>query len=218
MGCGRSSDPALPEAPASLVSAVSEDSDLKFARRNILTNPHLGARDHISADVVTLGTFSEGFYNRLQITPELVWKDFESIISEIPPILNRNTAAASPSIFKRAAALTISFIQHSPLNQPFPKTSFPEVLTEITNHQNAIVAFEYCRQCLHEASYDLRQAGGTPKTITLKSRIALSDHFYYDLIHGISNIKSDTSFHFIALLYESLAYKANKGASYPEVV
>jgi hypothetical protein len=56
------------------------------------------------------------------------------------------------------------------------------------------------------------------RKVILRNKIKVSAHFYYDTIHAISNIKDDTSFHFISLLYESLAYKANRRACYPEVL
>jgi hypothetical protein len=49
-------------------------------------------------------------------------------------------------------------------------------------------------------------------------KIKVSSHYYYDLIFAISELETDASFHFLSLTYETLAYKANKGASYPEKV
>ncbi len=197
---------------------MSAKSDLHFSTRSILEKDLRQPNEHLGADVTTLATFSEGFYWRLKIQPAIIWKKFEDVINEIPSVLNRNTNAPTPSVFKRAAAFTIAFIIHSPLDQPFPAKSFPQKLTKITN-QNAIVAFEYARQCLHESSYvmvdDVKNPG---RKVTLKNKIKVSAHFYYDTIHAISNIKSVESFHFISLFYESLAYKSNRRACYPEVL
>ncbi|MDR3458066.1 MAG: hypothetical protein P4N60_11510 [Verrucomicrobiae bacterium] len=172
---------------------------------------------YLCQDVVTLATYSEEFYKAAGIEPALVWKKFEYIVNDIPSILNKNTCAASPSVFKRAAALTIAFIATSPLDQTLSIQKFGK-LTEIGNHQNAIVAFEYCRQCLHQASYIKKFDGQPEQTVTLKKKIRLSAHFYYDLIFAISQLKTDASFHFLALNYELMVYKANKGASYPEKI
>ena len=198
---------------------MSAKSDLLFSSKNILAQDLTKPSPNLGSDVVTLATFSEGFYHRLNIKPTLIWKKFEDVINEIPSILNRNTNATTPSVFKRATAFTIAFIKNSPLDQPFATGIFPPKLAKIINHQNAIVAFEYTRQCLHKSTYVMVDDPKNPgRKVILKNKIKVSAHFYYDTIHAISNIKDDTSFHFISLLYESLAYKANRRACYPEVV
>ena len=190
--------------------------DSERAARSILSH-EVGDAKFFCQDIVTLGTYSESFYKRVGVEPVIVWKKFESVTNEIPSILNRNTGASNPSVFKRAAAFTIAFIKTSPLDQVFPPNKFPKKLTEIGNHQNAIVAFEYCRQCLHNASY-LKKESGKTEMVTLKNKIKLSAHFYYDIIFAISELKTDSPFHFLALNYELMAYKSNKGASYLEVM
>ena len=198
---------------------MSAKSDAKFASRDVLARDFLKPNDHLAADVVTLGAYSETFYNRFGIRPGIVWKKFEDVINEIPSILTRNTDASTPSVFKRSSAFTIAFIKISPLEQPFHTKHFQSPLTGITNHQNAIVAFEYCRQILHGSSYVMKSDDKNhERTVILNKRIKVSAHFYYDTIHAVSNIKDDTSFHFISLLYESLAYKSNRLACYPEVI
>ena len=152
---------------------MSAKSDLQFARRSILEH-EAGELKHFCPDVVTLATYAEGFYKRMGVEPALIWKKFENIINEIPSILNRNTRANTPSVFKRAAAFTIAFIKTSPLDQTFPPTRFPKKLTEIGNHQNAIVAFEYCRQCLHGATCVKNEPGKAEETVILKRRIKVS--------------------------------------------
>ncbi len=196
---------------------MSDASDRKTSTKSILEH-EAGDQKFFCQDVVVLATFSECCYKRIGIEPALIWKKFEYIVNDIPSILNRNTGATNPSVFKRAAALTIAFIATSPLDQIFQSNKFPKKLAEIGNHQNAIVIFEYCRQCLHNACYLKEEKGKPVEMVQLKRKIKLSAHFYYDMIFAISNIKTDASFHFLALNYELMAYKANKGASYPEKI
>lgn len=197
---------------------MSVKSDARFSTRNILDQDLTKPSEHLAADVTTLATFAEGAYSRVGIKPEIIWSNLEDVVTGIPTILNRNTNASTPSVFKRAAALTIAFIMCSPLDQPFPQDKFPIKLGKIINHQNAIVVFEYCRQCLHKSTYIMTEGLDRGRVVVLKNKIKASHHFYYDTIHAIANIKDDTSFHFISLLYETLAYKANKRASYPEIL
>ena len=172
---------------------MSTESDLQFAKRSILDH-EAGDPKYFCPDVVTLGTFSEGFYKRFDLEPDLYWKKFEGIVSEIPSILNRNTGASTPSIFKRASAFTIAFIKQSPLDQTLPPDALPR-LSEIGNHQNAIVAFEYCRQCLHGATLVKIESGKDPQTVILNEKIKVSAHYYYDMIFAIAAIKSEEAFH-----------------------
>src|ERR1039458_9543518 len=146
-------------------------SDAIFASRNILAQDLTKPSEHLAADVTTLATYSEGAYQRLGIEPAIIWKKFEDVLNAIPTILNRNTNVATPSVFKRAAALTIAFIQCSPLDQPFPQDRFPIKLGKIINHQNTIVAFEYCRQCLHKSIYIMTDGQDRGRTVVLKRKI-----------------------------------------------
>jgi hypothetical protein len=106
-------------------------SDLTFSKRNLLEKDLTKPSESPASDVVTLATFSEGFYRRFRVEPAIIWKKFEDLINDIPSILNRNTNAPTPSVFKRAAAFTIAFIGNSPLDQPIPAERFPVKLTEI---------------------------------------------------------------------------------------
>jgi hypothetical protein len=135
-------------------------------------------------------------------------------------VLGANVLIRTPSVFKQAAAFTLGFLQESPLTVAFTADSFDEQLAKIAhieNHQNAIVGFEYARFCLHGAAY-IRNG----QEIILKNRITVSHHFYSDLIFSLSTLPKKqmphpSSFHEMALLYESLAYQDNPEGSYPRI-
>jgi hypothetical protein len=127
--------------------------------------------------------------------------------------LTKNLNIETPSVFKRAAALTVAFIVNSPLDKNFSGGTIGEKLTCIKNHQNAIIGFEYCRDAL-------RGAVITPKDrppFTLERPITISAHSYRDIIHAFSHIENHSfCFHSTAVLYEQLCYKSNPKASDPE--
>lgn len=140
------------------------------------------------------------------------------IIHAIPGGLTRNFDAPTPSPFKRAAVFTWCFMLESPLVTPFSNGNLPTDITGITNHQNAIAAFEYSRRALMDAKIFKKNP---EKEEILSEPIRVSRHFYCDTIHAIAQLKQSTSeenLMFLALLYEALAYKANRNISYPEVL
>jgi len=164
-----------------------------------------------------------------------------SVLNQMETILSRSFGCNAPSVFKRAAAITIAFIVLSPLKKPLSGGKLNKQLAGIKNHQNAIIPFEYCRFNLHGAKINKTDPSNPKlkKTIQLKKPIKISGHYYWDLIHFLSAIDcrayndgvgevvrrgsdSETDkklipiIHSLALLYESLCYKANSKASYPE--
>lgn len=137
-----------------------------------------------------------------------------AVLSEMTTQLTKNLNIETPSVFKRAAALTMAFIVKSPLDRNFSGSTIAEDLICIKNHQNAIIGFEYCRDALRGSLIMPKQR----EPFTLEKPITLSPHFYRDLIHAFSHIEDHSfCFHSTALIYESLCYKANPKASDPEI-
>jgi hypothetical protein len=195
--------------------------------KNRLSDPFFGPRgddpeDETREDLCILHYFCKGLYfdieeKEIDVSRSRLW----GVLTELPMILSRNAATPSPSIFKRAASFTIAFMIRSPLDIPFTNGRIPEQYRTIPNHQNALAAFEYCRRGFKDAlifKNGKPEGKSTPQPFTLSNKIQVSKHFYWDVVHAISNIKAEGCFHFISLLYESLAYKSNPGASYPETV
>lgn len=185
-------------------------------KHNLITSPGPNSGFGITSDVVNLHDFCQGFYQgiKVNLNQPLSWGKLWGVISETEVQLTRNLNIETPSVFKRAAALTVALMVRSPLEQTFKGGIVGEELIRIKNHQNAIVAFEYCRDALRGAVIMPKKRSA----FTLEAPIMVSKHFYCDLIHSFSHITDHSScFHSTALLYESLCYKANKTASDPEV-
>ena len=196
-------------------SPVTEpERDEKFWSRNLIETSQ-----RTQADTVALATWSEHCYREIGIEPQIVWKNIERVVDSIQPVLNKNTHNSTPSIFKRAAALTLAFIEVSPLDGSMVGSAIGERLTRLTNHQNSIVVFEFCRQILHGAKLIHSEGEFAGKEFILEKKIAVSQHFYCDLIFALGcEGREGRSFHSFALLYEALAFKGNPTASYKETV
>jgi len=52
----------------------------------------------------------------------------------------------------------------------------------------------------------------------LTNKIRVSQHFFKDFVEAFSAAAPVTHFQIASLLFEQLAYKYNKGASYPEII
>jgi hypothetical protein len=171
-------------------------------------------------DLANLRVFIEGFYGEHGLDAGITYLPLLRVEHNSEQVLSANVAIKTPSVFKRAAAFTLGFLQESPLQLPLGPDAFGPKLAKIghiENHQNAILGFEYARACLVSATY-LR--AGEP--VVLQKPICVSHHFYADLIFSLSTLPKKTmasasAFHEMALLYESLAYLANPDCSDPRV-
>jgi hypothetical protein len=190
------------------------------------SDPAFGARGddpeyEILEDITFLKQHCENLYEdfgctKVEVGSHRLWR----VLANIQPILSRNAATPNPSLFKRSAAFTIAFMEYPPLDYPFIGGGLPKTITSISNHHNAIAAFEFCRRALITGEILKRVPGKKKefKSEILSRPIKVSQHFYWDTIHAISTINSDTCFHTLSLLYESLTYKDNPDASYPQIV
>ena len=181
---------------------------------SLLSTPTDNSGYGINADAVNLTKWCGRFYTRIKIPTEIEQSKISGVLAEMSSQVSKNTNIETPSVFKRAAGLTMAFMVKTPLTRNFSGSTIGKDLLRIENHHNAIASFEYCRFALEGAI--LRPAERTE--FVLKKPIAVSEHFYRDLIHALSRIKDRSyCFHATALLYESLCYKANEGASDPEI-
>lgn len=195
-------------------------TDSGFAGRNVIFGPEGGPAVHVNDDMpacedtVVIGTFLNQFYSGLKISHRPSWAEIYRVFIRMDAILHEHTTVQAPSIFKRCAAFTMAFMEICPLTEPFTG-ALDQCITNIDNHQNAVAAIAYCRQCLNGATFE--HPPGT--TVKLGEKIKFSLHFYCDIIHAVAAIKDNPHcFHSMALLYESLSYKANPGTSDPEVI
>jgi hypothetical protein len=114
------------------------------------------------------------------------------------------------SLFKRVATFICAFSYFRPVQTPFPENVFGKMITQIPNHQNAILAFEIAKNALWGAS--LRSADGRNKIIN--NQISMSAHMYADTITFLSNLDPSKDVFGVALLLESLCYQSNSELAY----
>ena len=115
---------------------------------------------------------------------------------------------ASP--FKKAATFVTYFVGERPILEAFPKEAIGS-LADISNHQNAIIAYEYAVEMLHDAKI-MRSDG---LSVVLKNPIRVSLHSYKDIIEALSSLAPATHFKLVSVFFEQLAYRSNPEASYP---
>ena len=118
------------------------------------SDPSFGSRgddpeDETLGDITFLKQHCENLYEdfgcgKVEISSHRLWR----VLANIQPILSRNAATPNPSLFKRSSAFTISFMEYPPLDIPFTGGKLPPDITGISNHHNAIAAFEFCRRAL----------------------------------------------------------------------
>ena len=119
-------------------------------------------------DLFHLRAFIRRFYAKAQLDCDVEYHKLLPVQQNADDLLRANVRIASPSVFKRAAAFTLGFLQASPLPKSFGPELFGNKVGHIPNHENAIIAFEYCRTCLHEATYPCSEG-----TAILKNRITV---------------------------------------------
>lgn len=187
-----------------------QPKDEKQKLRDIVFQDVAGESQYAN-DLVNISEWVRGFYeshlNQKVAVPERL---FLPILNTASLILTRNTKIPNPSVFKRAAAFTAAFAVKSPLKYPFG-TTYPELITTIANHQNAIIPIEICTFILTGARID-----GHGATRDLKNPIMISNHQYCDLVHAVASIREsdcDVAFALLAIAYESLCYRTNPLAS-----
>ncbi|MHB1308781.1 MAG: hypothetical protein ACYDC1_11685 [Limisphaerales bacterium] len=119
---------------------------------------------------------------------------------------------ASP--FKKAAYFFVWFVAQRPILDKLPITTVGEELNGIPNHQNVIFAYHMAVDCLHGAKIHRKDG----EVVVLKSKIKVSMHFFRDFVEAFSSAVPAHHFKIVSLLFEQMAYKVNRDASYPEVV
>ena len=114
---------------------------------------------------------------------------------------------ASP--FKKVAWFVSCFVARKPIIPTLPVAKFQK----LADHQNAIAAHQMAVMALHGAIIECPYRG----KITLETPITISRHYWKELIATL-NGSGPPYFHYISLIYESLAYEANPKASYKHVM
>ncbi len=105
------------------------------------------------------------------------------------------------------------FVSERPIINPFKTDKLPENLLNIDNHQNAIIALFVGLKALYESSI-LQDDGGK---MILSKNLELSAHSFVDIVDALSRATPSTSFQFVSVLLEQIAYKTNNGCQYNPV-
>lgn len=115
------------------------------------------------------------------------------------------------SPFKKVATFSADFIAAKPILTPFPDKYFGP----LAGCQNAIVAYELSVDALHGAEINCQEQ---KTVIKFENRIKVPKRYWMELIGALSACSHIHHHQFLALIYESLAYRCNKGASYRSIV
>lgn len=165
----------------------------------------------------TLVNFVEGFYSQIleeKVASLISEGDVEEIIQDAEIIIVRARCSSKPSVFKRAAALCIAFVNQSPIREPIPFQKISIHHPGLSGNQNAIVILMYVFRALHGATCE--RDGDIPNEV-LAERINPSRHQFADMVAALSTA-NESSFQLLSLLFEALAYKDNKDAQYQKKV
>lgn len=120
--------------------------------------------------------------------------------------------AAEASVFRKLASFVAYFVALTPIRNGFPTSSIGGTLADISNHQNAIIAFEIARDSLHGA-----RIYRDDRECVLENRIQVSDHTYIDIIEAFTGVTPSCGLRLVAVLLEQLAYRYNPDCAYPAV-
>nr|SPS04985.1 protein of unknown function [Candidatus Nitrotoga fabula] len=113
------------------------------------------------------------------------------------------------SAFKQVANFVCYFVAEQPLQEPFPTKIIGDQLANVSNHQNAMLAFALAEEALNNST--IEKAGGN---VTVDNPITYSKHSYIDIIDALSNITPSQHFKLLTVFFEQLVYKSNNGCQY----
>ena len=115
---------------------------------------------------------------------------------------------ASP--FKKAGNLYTWLHSEDPFKSPLQSKDVGKDLANFQQNTASLVGFSIVKACLQNTTVAKRD--GTSGE--LENEIAVSDHFFIDLVEASNRINPGDHFKVFSLLFEVLAYEANPGLSY----
>lgn len=113
------------------------------------------------------------------------------------------------SVFRKLASFASYFVAERPIINAFPVANIGEDLHRISNHQNAIIAFEIAIASLKDAA--ICRGDGT---FLLANEIKLSKHSYVDIVDALTGVTPLTGMKLVAVLLEQMAYRQNPECEY----
>ena len=146
-----------------------------------------------------------GDYPRLSISDDKIFWLVAGCRKDFP----HKDGYEKASAFKKLANFMVHFIAERPLPKPFPRALVGDGLSDIDNHQNAIIAFNLAIKALEGAVIHRQDSD-----VTLSNPIQLSKHSYTDIICALSRTSPTTGFQLVTVLLEQLAYKTNPYCQY----
>jgi hypothetical protein len=179
---------------------------------NILYNVGGDVNANAASIVVYINYFAKGFVEKpLQIDLDALTQVAAALQRPDFPHVD-GIDKASP--FKKAANFFVWFVSLKPIISAFPAETIGDDLNGIANHQNVMFAWDFAVSCLEGAK--MYKSDGA--VAELKNRIQVSHHFYRDMVEAFAAATHVHHFKVASLLFEQLAYKANPGVSYEEVI
>jgi len=172
--------------------------------------------EDVNSNLVSIAVYVDSFFKRLgikelQIDPQRLTSVAAALARPDFPHVD-GLEKASP--FKKAANFFVWFVAERPIIDPIPQSIIGDKLNSIANHQNVILAYQMSVDCLHKAKIYRRNED----PIVLENKIKVSNHFFCDFVEAFSTAMPNYHFKIVSLLFEQLAYKDNRKASYPEVI
>ncbi len=170
----------------------------------------------VTANLYSIAVYVDSFAKQLglkelQIDPQALTSVAAALLR---PDFPHTDGIEKASPFKKAANFFVWFVAQKPILDELPVSLIGEELNGIPNHQNVIFAYHMAVDCLHGAKIHRK----TGEIIELATKIKVSMHFFRDFVEAFSSAVPAYHFKIVSLLFEQLAYKGNKAASYTEVV
>lgn len=175
-----------------------------MAKASIIYNENI-ATDNIQL-LSYINDFTKGLGEKLiEIDPDIIYyKVLQAMRQDFPYVNGLENA----NVFKKAAYFMCWFIGEQPIIGAFSDKNVGS-LASLSNHQNAIVAFQVAIASLHDATVRHDKTD-----VVLNNRIRLSSHSYIDIINAIREASVHSHYKMITVLLEQLAYKENPGCQF----
>lgn len=175
-----------------------------MAKASIIYNENI-ATDNIQL-LSYINDFTKGLGEKLiEIDPDIIYyKVLQAMRQDFPYVNGLENA----NVFKKAAYFMCWFIGEQPIIGAFSDKNVGS-LASLSNHQNAIVAFQVAIASLHGAT-----VRHDTTDVVLNNRIRLSSHSYIDIISAIREASVHSHYKMITVLLEQLAYKENPGCQF----
>lgn len=166
--------------------------------------------DGVYSDVTNILTFITSYFAQFGVSDHRVdVQAIESVVRNMRRDFPHVGGLEEASPFKKAANFVCWFVAEKPVGTPLPAD---KVGKDLSRNTNAVLALSIAIESLHEAVLKWRRDGSEH---VLKNRITLSKHSFVDIVEALAAGSPITSFKFVSVLLEQMAYKTNPDCQYP---